>query len=63
MVDGKLSSSDDIKALAMIPSKEVVLTQILIGISAPMVQLSNVFNATIRDLYLVLVAIREEKEA
>lgn len=63
VVDGKLLSSDDIKALATIPSREVVLAQILMGISTPLVQLSKVFNATIRDLYLVLVAIREEKEA
>ncbi len=62
LVDGKVSLSDEIKALALIPSREVVLTQILFGISTPLIQLSNVFNAAIKNLYFVLLAIKEKKD-
>lgn len=61
-VYGKVSLSDEVKALAKIPSREIVLTQILLGISAPLIQISCLFSATIRDLYLVLLAVKEKKE-
>lgn len=60
-VDGELMSSDSISVLASIPSREAVLTQVVFAIKAPMVQLVNVFNATARNLCLVLNAIKEKK--
>jgi large subunit ribosomal protein L10 len=60
-VDGELMSVEDISTLASIPSREVVLTQIVFAIKAPMVQLANVFNATANNLCQVLHAIREKK--
>lgn len=61
-VDGELMSLDNINTLASIPSREVVLTQIVFAIQAPMVQLANVFNATASSLCRVLHAIKEKKE-
>ncbi len=60
-VDGELMSSESISALAAIPPREVVLTQIAFAMKAPMVQLASVFNATARDLCNVLNAIKEKK--
>lgn len=60
-VDGELMSFDNIITLASIPSREVVLTQILFAIQAPIVQIANVFNATASSLCRVLHAIKEKK--
>ena len=62
LVDGEMLSLDDIKTLSAIPSREVVLTQIVFAIQAPMAQLANVFNATASSLCRVLHAIKEKKE-
>ena len=62
LIDGEMLSLDDIKTLSAIPSREVVLTQIVFAIQAPMVQLANVFNATASSLCRVLHAIKEKKE-
>lgn len=60
-VDGELMSIGDISALASIPSKEVIFTQIVFAIKAPAVQLANVFNATANNLCQVLHSIKEKK--
>ncbi len=60
-VDGELMSIEDISALASIPSREVILTQIVFAVKAPMVQMANVFNATAKNLCQVLHAIKEKK--
>ena len=60
-VDGELMSIEDISTLASIPPREVVLTQIVFAIKAPMVQMANVFNATAKSLCQVLHAIKEKK--
>ncbi|MHC4308026.1 MAG: 50S ribosomal protein L10 [Planctomycetota bacterium] len=60
-VDGELMSIEDIGTLASIPPREVVLTQIVCAIKAPMVQMANVFNATAKNLCQVLHAIKEKK--
>lgn len=62
LIDGEMLSLDDIKTLSAIPSREVVLAQIVFAIQAPMVQLANVFNATASSLCRVLHAIKEKKE-
>ncbi len=62
LIDGEMLSLDDIKTLSAIPSRQVVLTQIVFAIQAPMVQLANVFNATASSLCRVLHAIKEKKE-
>jgi large subunit ribosomal protein L10 len=61
LMDGEMVPLEDIKALSAIPSKQVVLTQILFGISTPLIQLSNLFNAVTNNLYFVLLAIKEKK--
>lgn len=62
LMDGRLLSVQDIKTLSSIPSKEVLLTQILFAIRTPITQLANVFNAVINNLYFVLSEIKDKKE-
>lgn len=62
LMDGKAITKEEIKSLALIPSKQVLLTQILMGINTPLVQLANSFNAVIQGLCIVLSAIKEKKE-
>ncbi|GJQ57366.1 MAG: 50S ribosomal protein L10 [Candidatus Scalindua sp. AMX11] len=62
LVDGKLLSLDDVETLATIPSRQDVFAQILFGINAPLMQLANVFNAVVSNIYLVLVSIEQKKK-
>ncbi|MCP5003623.1 MAG: 50S ribosomal protein L10 [Planctomycetes bacterium] len=62
LVDGQLLSLDDVKTLAMIPSREDVFVQILFGVSAPLMQLANAFNAVAKNIYVLLVSIEQKKK-
>jgi large subunit ribosomal protein L10 len=57
-----LIASDDVIALANIPSREVLLAMVLGGIQSPISALLNVLQATIRDLVYVLKNLAEKKE-
>ena len=63
VLDGKLLSSDDIKALADLPSREVLLAMMLGSINAPVSNFVGVLAAVPRSLVQVLGAIKEQKEA
>ncbi len=52
--DGKVLSSKELKAIASLPSREVLLSQLLGTLQAPMVNLVSVLQAPIRDLVGVL---------
>ncbi len=54
IVDGKLLSVDDVKALATMPGKEELFSKLLFLINAPAQRLATVINATGRDLAVVL---------
>jgi large subunit ribosomal protein L10 len=62
ILDKKLIASDDVIALANIPSREVLLAMVLGGIQSPISALLNVLQATIRDLVYVLKNLAEKKE-
>ena len=62
IVDGKIIDVEEVKDLAKLPSKEVLVAQALGGFNAPIQGFANVLNGTIRGLALVLNAIAEEKE-
>lgn len=63
VLDGKLLSVEDIKALADLPSREVLLAKVLGSISAPATNFVGVLAAMPRSLVQVLGAIKEQKEA
>lgn len=63
MLEGKLLSIDDIKALADLPSREVLLAKMLGSLNAPVSNFVGVLAAVNRSLVQVLAAIRDQKEA
>ena len=54
IVDGKLLSVEDVKALATMPGKEEIFSKLLFLINAPAQRLVTVLNAAGRDLAVVL---------
>ncbi|NLY67250.1 MAG: 50S ribosomal protein L10 [Tissierellia bacterium] len=63
IVDGKIVSIDEIKRLANLPSREVLVAQVLGGLNAPIAGFANVLQGTIRSLVYALNAIKEKQEA
>ena len=63
ILDGKLLSVDDIKALAELPSREVLLAKVLGSINAPASNFVGVLAAVPRSLVQVLAAIQDQKAA
>lgn len=63
IVDGKIIDIDGVNSLAKLPSREVLIAQVLGGFNAPIQGFTNVLQGTIRSLALVLNAIAEEKTA
>jgi large subunit ribosomal protein L10 len=54
IVDGKLLTIDDVKALATMPGKEEIFSKLLFLINSPAQRLATVINAAGRDLAVVL---------
>ena len=54
IVDGKLLTVDEVKALATMPGREEIFAKLLFLINAPAQRLATVINATGRDLAVVL---------
>jgi large subunit ribosomal protein L10 len=54
IVDGKLLTVDDVKALATMPGKEEIFSKLLFLINAPAQRLVTVMNAAGRDLAVVI---------
>ncbi len=62
-VSGKLITAAEVKALAELPPKEVLIAQVLGTMIAPISGLANVLNANIRGLAVALQAIADKKSA
>ncbi len=60
-LDGKIISAKQIEALSKLPSKEVLIAQLLGTMKAPISGFVNVLAANIRQLLYVLKAIEEKK--
>ena len=63
VVDGKVIDVSGVNSLAELPSREVLVAQVLGGLNAPIQGFANVLQGTIRSLATVLNAIAEEKTA
>ncbi|MDI6781481.1 MAG: 50S ribosomal protein L10 [bacterium] len=59
--DGKALTGNDIKKIASLPNKEVLLAQMIGAIQSPLTGLARVLSAPMRDLACVLKAIGEKK--
>ncbi len=62
-IDGEAVDAAAVTNLAELPSKEVLIAQVLGGFNAPIQGLANVLNGTIRGLAIALNAICEQKAA
>ena len=61
-VDGKAFPLAGIKALASLPSKEVLYSMLLRCLQGPATQLANVLAAVPRQLVTVIDAIKQKKQ-
>jgi large subunit ribosomal protein L10 len=62
-VDGKMLSGKELKAISILPSREVLISQLLGTLQAPMVNLVSVLQAPMRDLVGVLDQIAKKAPA
>ena len=58
--EGKVLNGKELKAIAFLPSREVVLAQLLGALQSPMVNLVSVLQAPMRDLAGVLAEIAKK---
>lgn len=61
IIEGSIAGLDEIKALAELPSREVLIATVLGGLNAPISGLVNVLNGNVRGLVVALNAIAEQK--
>lgn len=62
-VEGKVIAADEVKELAKMPPKEVLVAKALGGLNAPISGFVCVLNANLRGLAVALNAIAEQKNA
>ncbi len=62
LVEGQLFSEQDLKRVAELPSKEVLLSQLLSGMSSPASKLASALQATISRFAYALNALKDLKE-
>ncbi|HHV64528.1 MAG TPA: 50S ribosomal protein L10 [Peptococcaceae bacterium] len=63
VLEGKVIGPEKIKDLANLPSREVLLSQVLAGMQAPLQGMVNVLQGPIRKLVYALEEVRKLKEA
>ncbi len=62
VLEGKVIDVNEVKALASLPSREVLIAKVVGSMQAPISGLVNVLQGTIRNAVYVLEAIRAKKE-
>jgi large subunit ribosomal protein L10 len=66
LMEGRLLGADEVRRIAELPSREVILAQAVGAISAPLQAAASVISAPLRDLVMVLdayITTRQEAEA
>jgi large subunit ribosomal protein L10 len=61
-VEGRVIGVSEVKALAELPPKEVLIAQIMAGLNAPVSGVANALNANLRGLAVALSAVAEQKQ-
>ena len=62
LVDGHFIDVSGVKALASLPSKEVLIAKMMGSLNAPITNFVGVLSATLRSLVYALEAVRKQKE-
>lgn len=60
-MEGRLLKEGQLKSLAALPSKEQILTQIVVGLNSPVASLVGTLQGVMRNFVGLLDAIREER--
>ena len=63
LLEGKLLPASDVAALAKLPSREVLLAQVLAGMQSPMTGFAGALQGILRNFVNVIDQIREQKES
>jgi large subunit ribosomal protein L10 len=66
LVDGRLLDADEVRRIAELPPREVILAQAVGAVSGPLQSAASVISAPLRELVMVLdayIAKRQEAEA
>lgn len=63
LLEGKVIDAEGVKALADLPSREVLLSKALAGMQSPIVGFVNVLQGSIRKFVYALEAVRKQKES
>lgn len=63
ILDGKVISAEEVKAVASLPPKEVLIAKVLGSMNAPITGFVNVLQGTIRNVVYALDAVRKAKES
>ena len=61
LIEGEFLAQDDVKRLSDLPSREVLLTQLLQTMISPITGLQNALSAKTRDLLSILKQLSEKK--
>ena len=62
VVEGKVVTVDEVKAIAELPSREVLIAKLLGSMQAPISNTVGVMGAVLRSIVTVLDAVRKQKE-
>jgi len=62
LLENRLLSAEEVDKFASLPSREVLLTNLVVSVKSPIIKLVNVLNAVTVNLVLVMEAIRIKKE-
>ena len=63
LIEGALCASDDLKTVAELPPKNVLLSMVAGGFKAPLNKLAYMFNATVNRFIYVLEAMKNKKSS
>ena len=63
LIEGTYMDPDAVKALAQLPSKEVLIAKVMGSLNAPITNFVGVLSATLRSLVYAVDAVRQQKEA
>jgi large subunit ribosomal protein L10 len=63
LLDGRVINAKDVRVLADLPSREVLVSHVMRGLQAPIAGLQSVLAGPIRKLMTALQAIEEQKAA
>ncbi len=61
MVERKSYTGDDLKALAVLPSREVILAQLVAAVESPIAALVGTLDAVIRDFVGTIDALAKKR--